>query len=467
MLGERVHDHVFHQPDGGIRPPLGTERGCHDLVDSQGTLRRKQFTQQEHAIDLDQHFTAVMDRLGPFEPRPHLAVAASGGADSSALCLLAERWVHGRGGSLLALIVDHTLRPNSVAEAALTANRLAARGIAVRQLRAADLSRGPALADRARTARYRLLTAACADAGILHLLLGHHAADQAETVMIRALGHSADRGLAAMPALVETATLRLLRPLLDVPPDLLRQMLTENGIEWVEDPSNRDPHALRGRLRGLRAGRDLTAETLALCAAAARAGQQRTRSEQASASALAAQVSIRPEGFAILTPGPVAPDLLAAVIQTIGGGAYPPPSDQVAALARQPRPATLAGVRLLPAGQLGPGLLVAREAAAMAPPIFAEPDAIWDKRFRLAADAILPRGATIGALGDDAAAFRRRSDLPSAVLCTLPTLRCGKTLAAVPHLLYPGTMACAQVRLVLSPPRPLAGASFFPLSPGQ
>ena len=55
-------------------------------------------------------FTLAMDRLGPFEPSPELAVAVSGGADSMALALLAQDWVRRRGGTIVALIVDHGLR---------------------------------------------------------------------------------------------------------------------------------------------------------------------------------------------------------------------------------------------------------------------------------------------------------------------------------------------------------------------
>ena len=65
-------------------------------------------------------FAAAMARLGPFEPRPQLAVACSGGPDSLALALLADAWARGRGGAATALIVNHRLRPGSGAEAAAT-----------------------------------------------------------------------------------------------------------------------------------------------------------------------------------------------------------------------------------------------------------------------------------------------------------------------------------------------------------
>ncbi|MBT5192820.1 MAG: tRNA lysidine(34) synthetase TilS, partial [Rhodospirillaceae bacterium] len=51
-----------------------------------------------------------MQPLGPFEDKPDLAVAVSGGADSMALVLLAQAWATRRGGGVTALTVDHGLR---------------------------------------------------------------------------------------------------------------------------------------------------------------------------------------------------------------------------------------------------------------------------------------------------------------------------------------------------------------------
>jgi tRNA(Ile)-lysidine synthase len=153
----------------------------------------------------------------------------------------------------------------------------------------------------------------------------------------------------------------------------------------------------------------------------------------------------------------------------------------VAALAASPAPATLAGVRLLPAGRLGPGLLLVREAAAMAPPVPAASGVLWDGRFRLAGVTTVTQGgmpgamsrvmsrtlisamsgATLGALGDDAARFRARDGLPSAVLRTLPALRVDGTLVAVPHLLYPDAAACEPMCVTFAPPRPACGAAFL------
>ncbi|MBN9561201.1 MAG: tRNA lysidine(34) synthetase TilS [Alphaproteobacteria bacterium] len=406
-----------------------------------------------------------MAPLGPFEPAPRLGLAVSGGADSLAMALLAKAWATERAGSVLAIVVDHGLRPASAGEAVLTRERLAMRGIPVHAIRL-DIPPGAALAARARAARYAALIAACAERGIPHLLLGHHAADQAETLLIRAISVSGEAGLAGIAALRETDQVRLLRPLLTIPPARLRATLRADGLEWIEDPSNADQRALRARLRRLRADRDgVGPATAALAAAATAAGVARRIGDEDVAAFLGASATLRPEGFAVLRPGPVPLPALGALIQAISGGQFPPRTASLAALARDPRPATLSGVRLLPAGRLGPGLLLVREATAIAPPIPAETvrwnGTRWDGRFRLACGAVPPADLSLGALGEATASLRRVSRLPSAVLRTLPALRREETLFAVPHLGYPDAQRCASVPLVFDPARPAACAPFM------
>ncbi|HEY1930396.1 MAG TPA: tRNA lysidine(34) synthetase TilS [Acetobacteraceae bacterium] len=409
-------------------------------------------------------FAALMAPLGPFGPTPRLAAGVSGGADSLALALLADAWARAQGGSLMALVVDHGLRAESAVEAVQTIERLTSRGIPARLLTLPGLHRGPALAERARTARYDTLGAACAEAGILHLLLGHHAADQAETVLMRRRSHSGPAGLAAMPAISERHGQRLVRPLLGIPPVRLRATLRAAGLAWVEDPSNADLRALRPRLRASLADPDGTGpEIAALCDDARRAGFARAAQETETADILAERASIHPEGYALLSPGPsLPPAVLSALLQAVSGAVFPPPSQAVAALAAAVRPATLGGVRLMFAPRLGAGLLLVREQAAIGPPVPARRGAVWDERFRLAGDAIPSDRTTIGALGADAARLRRHSPLPAAVIRTLPALRRGNSLVAVPLLEYPSAELCAGVRTIFAPRRPAAGAPFVP-----
>lgn len=405
-----------------------------------------------------------MAPLGPFEPHPALAVGASGGADSTALAVLAAEWARARGGRVLALVADHGLRAESAAEAAQTRERLAALGIPSELLVLTDLPHGPALAARARVARHVALRTAARRHGLLHLLLGHHAGDQAETVAMRRLSGSTPAGLAGMAGLVETAEVRVLRPLLAVPTGRLRATLRAGGIPWVEDPSNANPAALRARLRAARA--DAAGDgllTRAAVAAAAARGLDRARAERVRAAALAGRVSLYPEGYALLAPGPIPADALAVLLQVLGGAEHAPSPRQVAALAAALRPATLGGVRILPAGRRGPGWLLAREEAAMAPPVPACLGAVWDGRFRLAEEAGVPAGSVLGPLGAAAAGLRHVAwarTLPAAVLRTLPALWNDRKLVAVPHLLYPDTGPCRGARLYFAPPVPMAGAPF-------
>lgn len=420
-------------------------------------------SQEAAAETLAVAFGAAMARLEPFEPAPRLGVAVSGGADSMALAVLARDWVRARGGGVLGLVVDHGLRPESGAEAALTAQRLHALGIPARLLRLTGLVPGSAMAERARSARYAVLRASCAGDGRLHLLLGHHASDQAETVLIRRQGGSGPAGLAAMPAVTELAELRLLRPLLGIAPGRLRTFLREAGVSWVEDPSNRDLRATRPRLRAMLGDPDgCGAATVALGSAARQAGTERAQREMRLAENLAGRAALYPEGFARLSPGPVDPDMLGALVQMVSGAAYPAASAAVAALAASLRPATLAGVRIIPAGRWGEGWLLVREAAAMAPPVPAKSGAVWDARFRLSGGAQPPALATLGALGADAARLRRLSPLPAAVLQTLPAVRQRNLLVAVPHLAYPEYVICARLSVGFNPRRQAAGAPFLP-----
>ena len=366
-------------------------------------------------------FAAAMDRLGPWDSARRLAVAVSGGPDSLCLALLLRHW-----GDPAAFIVDHGLRAGSAAEAAAAQSTLAQRGIAGSILRLRGLAPGSGIAERAREARYAALSAACREAGLVDLVLGHHAGDQAETVLLRQRAGSGPRGLASMASLTEAMDVRLLRPLLGFAPERLAAVVAQAGLTAAQDPTNDDLRTTRARLR-----REIGSARAGLLAEAATQGRARAARDAGLAAELAARVRLYPAGFAVMSPGPVAPDVLAAVLRLVSGRRYPVAA--VASLAAAPRSATLAGARLLPAGRLGPGWLVVREAAAMAGALPAAADVVWDGRFRVGR---VGSGCTVGALGEAAAGLRRRSPWPAAVLRSLPALRHDSTLFSVPFLDY-------------------------------
>jgi tRNA(Ile)-lysidine synthase len=262
-------------------------------------------------------FARLMAPFERFEKQPVIAVAVSGGRDSLALALLAEAWAAERDGRMIGLIVDHGLRPESAAEAATTEATLRRHGCEAEILRWSGAKPRTALQEAARAARYRLLREACRRRGILHLLVAHHADDQAETVTMRAMRKSGPDGLAGMSAIVEMPDVRLLRPLLGVGRSRLGATLRARGVPWIDDPSNADPRFERA----VDAGRP--ARELALAAAAVEA------LEFASG-----DVAIDRSAFVRLG-SKLQASLLSRVVQAVGGGDHPPRRDRLARAAER------------------------------------------------------------------------------------------------------------------------------------
>jgi tRNA(Ile)-lysidine synthase len=428
-------------------------------------------------------FDAAMVAVGPWEGRPRLAAAVSGGSDSLALACLAAAWAGAHDASLTCLIVDHGLRAGSGAEAEQVRSWLAARGIDAALLRG-EARPGGSIQERARALRYRLLIQHCIAAGIPHLLLAHHRDDQAETVLMRLVRGSGLRGLAGMaPASLAPGSagrLRLLRPLLGVPKARLAATLEGLGQAWIEDPSNRDLRHERVRWRRLmpllEAG---GGEAERLAGAAHRLGEERRALDHAVASWLAAaatpspfgHVTLRMAGFSEL-PAAVAEAALARLLAAVGGGAYPPARDSLRDLSRAIGRApdrlarTLAGCVLSLAGGR---LQVVREPSAVAAePLPAAPGPIcWDGRFelRLKGPADGFEGLEVGPLGRDGLAKLRQAlreqgapkpPAPARQLLTIPALWRQGRVAEVPHL--PGFFR-SGVRAAVSwaPRQPLTG----------
>jgi len=417
--------------------------------------------------------------LGPFEAAPRLAVGVSGGADSLALVLLADIWVRERGGSVLALTVDHGLRPESAMEAARVGQWMAARGIAHAVLRWEGEKPGTGLQDAARQARHRLLRRRCQEEGILHLALAHQLEDQAETLLLRlGMGSGVD-GLAAMAPVREVAEVRLLRPLLDLPRSRLEATCRAFGQPWLDDPSNLALRFARGRLRAGREALEAAGLTPgALAETARRAGMARGALNQAAADVLALCATLHPEGWAEVRaeafrepPREVARRVLTALLRGLGGAIHPPRAERLEGLLDtlrgngKPKARTLGGCMLAP---IRDGWRFVREPAAVedAVPLSDQGTTLWDRRFVVRCRA--SRGGRVGALGGEgwAELCRRCPDLttttlPAAVRRTLPAVRVGGEVVCVPHLNYVrppwDDIPCGAV---FQPPEMMAGPCF-------
>jgi tRNA(Ile)-lysidine synthase len=178
-----------------------------------------------------------------------VAVAFSGGADSTALLLAAhQRWP----GRVVALHVHHGLQAAGdrfETHARAFCNQ---HGITFRSERVqAGHAPGQSPEDAARQARYTALARMAADAGAAGVLLGQHADDQAETLLLALSRGAGLPGLSAMPEHFGRHGMVFGRPLLDVPSAALREWLQSAGHAFVDDPSNTDQRFTRNRIRAL------------------------------------------------------------------------------------------------------------------------------------------------------------------------------------------------------------------------
>lgn len=281
--------------------------------------------------------------------QPALVLAVSGGPDSTALMWLAARWRRRqrRGPALVAVTVDHGLRPEARREAAAV-KRLARRlGIAHRTLRWSGHKPKTGLQEKARAARYRLIAAAADRAHASCVLTAHTLDDQAETILFRMTRGSGLTGLAGMarmrPLVMPVATpsadsrrgkaepgasVFLVRPLLDIAKARLVATLRAAKIAGADDPSNRDPRFSRTRLRALApalAAEGLDARRFAVMARRVRRAEAAIEfAVAAAAAALSASawsergpILLDAEGFSTL-PAEVALRLVGRAIARVG-----------------------------------------------------------------------------------------------------------------------------------------------------
>jgi len=172
------------------------------------------------------------DRLLPRctfpEPGTPVICAWSGGADSTALVILAQA----AGCFVSAMHIDHGLRPESIADADRVRAMGEAIGVPVEVITVA-VAHGANLEARARQARLAAL-----DPGAL---LGHTADDQAETVLLHLLRGAGPAGLGAMSP--------DRRPILDLRRAETRALCDELGLVVLDDPSNTDRRFRRNQIR--------------------------------------------------------------------------------------------------------------------------------------------------------------------------------------------------------------------------
>ena len=173
-------------------------------------------------------------------------VAVSGGPDSFALLDLAFRSTQRTPRSLQAITVQHHLRPE--AEDELRTVQRWCNEREVPHLRH-DLASPPTPA-AARRARYGALRTAALQHGLPSILLGHHADDQVESILLALVRGAGPRGLAGMKDRRSLGQgVQILRPFLETPGHALRSHAEEQNLPFHDEPGNLDPKNARGRIR--------------------------------------------------------------------------------------------------------------------------------------------------------------------------------------------------------------------------
>lgn len=191
--------------------------------------------------------------FAPLKAAPAVVLAVSGGPDSIALMWLAVRWRRelAQGPRLVAVTIDHGLRPEAAREARDVKRLARTLDVPHRTLRWTGPKPKAGLPAAARAARYQLLARAARATGATHVLTAHTRDDQAETLLMRMLRGSGIAGLAAMARETEREGVRLVRPLLETPKSRLVATLGKAKIAFADDPTNRDTSFTRPRLRAL------------------------------------------------------------------------------------------------------------------------------------------------------------------------------------------------------------------------
>ena len=200
----------------------------------------------------DQLIEQVLRTISRYSMLPRSArtgVAVSGGADSVALLHLLQRLAGAQGWSLVVLHFDHQLRgADSDGDRRFVETLAASLELACisgsADVRAA--AQGGNLEQAARQLRYRFFAEAREQQALDAVATGHTASDQAETVLMRLIRGASPDSLAGIRAVNDGW---IVRPMLELTRDQVREWLLSEGLSWREDSTNAENCYDRNRLR--------------------------------------------------------------------------------------------------------------------------------------------------------------------------------------------------------------------------
>jgi tRNA(Ile)-lysidine synthase len=421
---------------------------------------------------------------GPSDPQ--LIIAVSGGADSMALLHVCVELQRRRGkGEILAVTIDHGLRPGSAQEAVFVANEAKKINVSHLTLTWDGAKPSTGIQSAARVARYQLLS------NVFHrslrpqktLLTAHTLDDQAETFIMRLMRGSGVDGLAGIstaelfsfepdpssqPELPDGLVRKfgpmfVVRPFLEIPKSRLVSTLRAWGKEWCEDPSNQNDQFERVRVRRsleVLTSLGLTAEAVAR--SAKRIASTRDAVRNAAHRTLNSPKIIHFDalGFAVINKSiwtssqerldeAIIVRVLAGTIRIVGGNTKPISLKSLENVARK-----LNAIWYSSDGELGltidgtiirrnnDAIIVCREEGRRPPPelsLMPGQSRIWDGRFHVSVGSRANSAYDVRMLGSDGLKVLRElgatpSNVAAEILKTIPSFWVGNELVAAPAL---------------------------------
>ena len=189
---------------------------------------------------LEINFNKYLDQRFLFENKPKIAVAVSGGPDSTALVFLLKQWIKKKKGKLIVLIVDHQIRNNSFDEASSVKKYLDIKNIKSFILKISKKNVLKGKMSQARKNRFSKMIDYCKKNQIFHLFLGHHYDDNIETFLLRKIAGSNIEGLNSMQEKTVYHSIQILRPLLNFSKKQILNYIRMKNLKYVQDPSNKN-----------------------------------------------------------------------------------------------------------------------------------------------------------------------------------------------------------------------------------
>jgi tRNA(Ile)-lysidine synthase len=374
-----------------------------------------------------------------------IAVAVSGGVDSLALLLLTRHWISQGQGQVIALTVNHNLRPEALSEAIHVQSICTKYDIEHHILTwEHDQIKGNLL-EQARLARYKLMTDWCNRNDVSSILTAHHADDQIENFFIRLSKASGIFGLSNHHVNVMN-NITILRPLFGIYKTELKKYVKDNNIPWCEDPSNKDPKYLRSNIRNWLCQMPQMLQKQSILQSIGYLSQVAEYIQEDFIALLESSTTIHLEGYAIYNirhkPHALLHHMvLSHLLTTISGGFKRPRSEPIVRMLEnvEQGKVVLHGCAVECDNEI---LTIYREFGRKRPmPAPLSTEVKWDGRWRsscsiqsLLVDYL--KQEEYRALKTDSCVARLLESVPQKILFTIPVIRRLEKLIAIPHIDY-------------------------------